>query len=74
VKTAEDAKDAEVRRLDEITGAVVDAAMRIHTALGPGLLESVYEPCLNFNVPHLRDGMKRLVNHFPAAASSAVFS
>ena len=46
MKTAEDAEDAEGRRLDEITGAVVDAAMKIHTALGPGLLESVYEKCL----------------------------
>ena len=46
MKTAEDARDAEGKRLDEITGAVVDAAMKIHTALGPGLLESVYEKCL----------------------------
>ena len=48
MKTAEDAGDAEVLRmeLDQITGAVVDAAVRVHTALGPGLLESVYETCL----------------------------
>jgi len=26
--------------------AVLDAAYRVHTALGPGLLESVYEPVL----------------------------
>ena len=32
--------------LDGITGLVVDAAMRVHTALGPGMLESVYEKCL----------------------------
>ncbi|HXH38401.1 MAG TPA: GxxExxY protein [Thermoanaerobaculia bacterium] len=29
--------------LDEITGSIVDSAMRIHKGLGPGLLESVYE-------------------------------
>jgi len=46
METAEYAEDAEGRRLDEITGAVVDAAMKIHTALGPDLLESVYEKCL----------------------------
>ena len=56
--------------------AVLDAAYRVHTALGPGLLESVYEAKLltylrltgvrlgfliNFTVPHLKDGIKRLV-------------
>jgi iron complex transport system substrate-binding protein len=29
--------------LDQITGHIVDAALRLHKALGPGLLESVYE-------------------------------
>jgi GxxExxY protein len=29
--------------LDEITGAVVEASIRIHRGLGPGLLESAYE-------------------------------
>jgi iron complex transport system substrate-binding protein len=41
------------RDLDEITGAIVDAAYRIHTGLGPGLLESVYEAVLS------RDLMRR---------------
>ena len=135
---------------NEITGAIVDAAMKVHTALGPGMLESVYEKCLkheltkrglkvesqrwlaviydgveiegsykidllvegqvivelkvveqvlevhkaqllsylkladkqvglliNFNVVHLRDGIRRMVNNFePIAspASSAVLS
>jgi GxxExxY protein len=31
---------------NEITGAIVDAAITVHTALGPGMLESVYERCL----------------------------
>lgn len=34
------------RDLDGVTGAIVDAAMKLHTALGPGLLESVYETVL----------------------------
>jgi GxxExxY protein len=130
--------------INEISGSVVDAAMKVHTALGPGLLESVYEKCLkheltkrglrvetqvwltvvydgveieggykidllvegqvvvelkvveqildihkaqllsylklahkrvglliNFNVVHLRDGVRRLVNNLPASASLA---
>ena len=130
--------------LDQVTGAIVDSAMRVHTALGPGMLESVYEKCLthelvkrglkveaqvwlpviydgvkidggyridllveggvlvelkvveqildvhkaqllsylklsdkpvglliNFNVVHLRDGIRRLVNNFRTSASPA---
>jgi len=130
--------------IDSVTGAIIDSAMRVHTALGPGMLESVYEKCLkhelvkrglrvecqvwlpviydgveieggyridllvddvvlvelkvveqilevhkaqllsymklsdkrvglliNFNVVHLRDGIRRLVNNYHPAASSA---
>ena len=39
---AEDAKVTE----NEIGDAVIAAAMRIHSAVGPGLLESAYEACL----------------------------
>ena len=35
-----------MRELDDITGGIVDAALRIHRDLGPGLLESVYEAVL----------------------------
>ncbi|MBE7537034.1 MAG: GxxExxY protein [Opitutaceae bacterium] len=35
-----------MKELDEVTGAIVDAAMKIHVRLGPGLLESVYEAVL----------------------------
>jgi hypothetical protein len=35
-----------MKTLDEITGAIVDAAMKIHVEIGPGLLESVYEAVL----------------------------
>lgn len=132
----------DVVEINEITGQIVDAAMKVHTALGPGMLESVYEKCLkrelikrglrvesqawlpviydgveiegaykmdllvedcvivelkvvehllevhkaqllsylklshkqaglliNFNVVHLRDGIRRLVNHFETSAS-----
>lgn len=35
-----------MKELDDITGAIVDAALKIHMELGPGLLESVYEALL----------------------------
>jgi GxxExxY protein len=35
---------------NEIAREVVDAAYRIHTALGPGLLESVYEAVLAYEL------------------------
>ena len=30
----------------QVSGAIVDAAMKVHSALGPGLLESAYSVCL----------------------------
>ncbi len=33
-------------RVNEITGAVVNSAMKVHSILGPGLLESAYQACL----------------------------
>jgi hypothetical protein len=32
--------------LDEITGAIIDSAIKLHQSLGPGLLEGVYESLL----------------------------
>jgi GxxExxY protein len=32
--------------IDEVSGVIVDEAYRLHTELGPGLLESVYEALL----------------------------
>lgn len=33
-------------RINEVTSAVIDAAITIHRELGPGLLESAYESCM----------------------------
>ena len=35
-----------MREINEITGEIVDVAYALHTRLGPGLLESVYETML----------------------------
>ncbi len=35
--------------INEISGVIVDAAFKIHTTLGPGLLETVYEAVLEKN-------------------------
>jgi len=30
----------------EVTGRIVEAALKVHTAIGPGVLESVYKTCM----------------------------
>ena len=35
---------------NEVSGQIIDAAMHVHSALGPGLLESAYEGCLAFEL------------------------
>lgn len=34
------------KAVDDVARIVVDAAFKVHTTLGPGLLENVYEVCL----------------------------
>ena len=58
--TAEGAETAE--NLNWITERVIGAAMRVHQALGPGLLESAYEACLAFE---LADGGMQVVQQQP---------
>jgi GxxExxY protein len=39
-----------MERFNDLTGKVIDCAMKVHTRLGPGLLESAYEACLLFEL------------------------
>jgi GxxExxY protein len=47
--------------LDALAHQVVDAAFRVHTQLGPGLLESVYEICLVHELSKRGLGLERQV-------------
>jgi GxxExxY protein len=42
--------DDEAHKLNRITETNIGAAIKVHKALGPGLLESVYENCLAFEI------------------------
>jgi len=34
----------------ELTGSILNCAYKVHSALGPGLLESAYEECLHYEL------------------------
>ena len=40
----------EIARLNKLTGRIIEAALRVHTALGPGVLESAYQACLLYEL------------------------
>ncbi len=35
---------------ENLTASIIEAAMKVHTALGPGLLENVYHACLQYEL------------------------
>lgn len=37
-------------RTEQVARAVVDAAFKVHSKLGPGLLESVYQACMAYEL------------------------
>jgi len=39
--------------INEITSQIIKAAMAVHTQLGPGLLESVYQECLRIELEEM---------------------
>lgn len=48
-----------MKQLNDLTGSIVDAAYRIHSKLGPGLMESVYETVLSRDPAHRGLGIER---------------
>ncbi len=49
ISTQGSQRDAE-ENLDSLSGIIIDAAMKVHSAFGPGLLESAYEACLAYEL------------------------
>jgi GxxExxY protein len=46
-------------QLNELTSAIIGAAIKVHRNLGPGLLESAYRVCLAFELRKLGLEVKR---------------
>lgn len=49
------------QQLDQVATQVVDAAFQVHSTLGPGLLESVYELCLEYELTKRRLSVEKQV-------------
>lgn len=49
------------RFLNEMSGELVDSAICVHKAVGPGLLESVYEACLVYELRQRGIGVRSQV-------------
>ena len=45
--------------MEKVGTEVVDAAFKVHVALGPGLLESAYERCLSFELERRGHAVQR---------------
>jgi GxxExxY protein len=46
---------------EEIGSEIVDSAMDVHTLLGPGLLESIYERCLEYELVRRKLAVRKQV-------------
>jgi len=39
-----------MKDINDITNAIIGAAIKVHTQIGPGLLESAYQECLSYEL------------------------
>jgi GxxExxY protein len=46
---------------NEIGTVILGAALKVHSVVGPGLLESAYEACLLYELEKLRLGVRRQI-------------
>jgi len=46
---------------DDLTGKIIGAAIEVHRCLGPGLLESAYESCLEYELKQVQLRVRRQV-------------
>ena len=58
----------QTKALDEVGALVVDACFCVHRALGPGLLENVYEQCVAAELESKKLMVQRQVWHLAEAA------
>ena len=63
-ETAEVISGSRVSRLDRLTEQIIGAAIEVHRNTGPGLMESVYEECLCYELSQLGLSFQRQV-HLP---------
>jgi GxxExxY protein len=50
-----------IEELNELSGKIIAGAITVHSRLGPGLLENVYEACLEFELRQLGLAVRRQV-------------
>ena len=46
-----DSREPTAADLNLLSGQIIEAAIAVHSELGPGLLESAYELCLLYKLP-----------------------